>query len=344
MKFKFLISFFALSISFTQYVFTQNIFLDKDTTLKCTNNIVIASIQKICFDSVTTKFSKTDYSNINGFSFFNACRIDSNWLISSKKSFDAALKQLDNKKDFVLYIHGDGATFKETLERCLMIHDNYNVNVISFFWPSKVPELNGLKNFKNSFNNVKKYLAYFKTFLEMFQSYKINNSAAFANVHCTLLLHSLGNYFIENLVRDSLCSDLTKDLFDNIVLNAAAVPEKKHKAWVEKLNFQKNIFIISNKKDFSLNGVRLFAKWKRQLGERVKKPFAENAVYINFTKAIGFQTKGGNSHTYFLGKTINESSNIKNFYSDILNGKSPNINDSAMFHKRKDGSGFDIVK
>jgi len=306
MKFKFLISFFALSISFTPYVFTQNIFLDKDTTLKCTNNIVIASIQKICFDSVTTKFSKTDYSNINGFSFFNACRIDSNWLISSKKS--------------------------------------YNVNVISFFWPSKVPELNGLKNFKNSFNNVKKYLAYFKTFLEMFQSYKINNSAAFANVHCTLLLHSLGNYFIENLVLDSLCSDLTKDLFDNIVLNAAAVPEKKHKAWVEKLNFQKNIFIISNKKDFSLNGVRLFAKWKRQLGERVKKPFAENAVYINFTKAIGFQTKGGNSHTYFLGKTINESSNIKNFYSDILNGKSPNINDSAMFHKRKDGSGFDIVK
>jgi hypothetical protein len=344
MKIKFLSSFIVLSFLFSQHIFAQNIILSKDSSFVCTDNIVIVSIQKLYFDSLSNKFSKTDYSNIEGFTFLNACHSDTNWIISFKKSFDLALEQLDKKSDYVIYVHGDGATFNETLERSLLIRDIYNVNVVSFFWPSKVPELNGLENFKNSRDNVKKYLSYFKSFLEMFQNYKNNNSAAFANIHSTLFLHSLGNYFIENLVRDSMHTNFNKNLFDNVVLNAAAVPQKKHKEWVEKLKFQKKIFITSNKKDFNLNGVRLFTKGEKQLGERVKKPLAKNAVYINFTKAIGLQIKESHSHTYFLGKAINESHNIWNFYNEILHDRFPDLYDNTMFHKRKDRLGFDIIK
>jgi hypothetical protein len=343
MKIKLLFS-FILSLLFSQYVFTQNIILNQDTSFMCDDNIVIVSIQDLYFDSITHKFLKADYSNIKDFTFLNACHSDTNWIITFKTNFESAIKQLDKKCDFVLYVHGDGATFNETLERSLILRDLYNVNVISFFWPSKVPDLNGLENFKNSCNNVKKYQAFFKSFLDMFQNYKESNSSDFTNLHSTLFFHSLGNYYLENLIHDSLCANFSKTLFDNIVLNAAAVPEKKHKDWVEKIKFQKNIFITSNKRDFSLNGVRVFADGEKQLGERVKKPLAKNAIYINFTDVIGLQIKEGHSHTYFLGKAINESQNIWNFYNKILHGGFPDLYDKTMFHKRKDGLGFDIIK
>jgi hypothetical protein len=85
-------------------------------------------------------------------------------------------------------------------------------------------------------------------------------------------------------------------------------------------------------------------KGGNQLGERLKKPLTENAVYLNFSKAIGLQTNKGNSHTYFVSKAINESPNIRNFYYEVLNSKFSNLTDKAMFNKHKGGLRYEIVK
>jgi hypothetical protein len=126
-------------------------------------------------------------------------------------------------------------------------------------------------------------------------------------------------------------------------MNAAAVNQDFHNKWVEKLNFQQHIYITSNKQDFNLKGVRIFTKDGKQLGEKVKHPLAQNAVYINFTKAVGFRFPTGTTHTYFIGKVPEKSLNIRNFFSTILHGNSIDLNNTHHFEKRKDNLGYNII-
>jgi hypothetical protein len=50
------------------------------------------------------------------------------------------------------------------------------------------------------------------------------------------------------------------------------------------------------------NWVRIFTKGEKQLGERLQKPLAINAVYISFTKEIGLELKEGIVIFIFLGR------------------------------------------
>jgi len=158
-----------------------------------------------------------------------------------------------------------------------------------------------------------------------------------------MFLHSLGNYYLENLViqTKSLCGPPA--VFDNLVLNAAAVNQEQHNEWVEKLNFQHRIYITSNVSDFNLKGARIFTKDGKQLGEKIKPPLAETAIYVNFTKAVGFRFPTGTTHTYFIGEVPDKSMNIRQFYKDIMHGLEPDLQDAQMFKTRSDGLGHDII-
>jgi hypothetical protein len=202
---------------------------------------------------------------------------------------------------------------------------------------------NGLKNFNNSKKNAASGVVQFKELLLMIQEFKRNQQWPEQPCHLSLFLHSLGNYYLERLVKDSLLADLDSNLFDNLIINAAAVNQEAHANWVDRLHIQKRIYITSNKKDFNLNGARIFSNSGKQLGERLKLPRSTGATYINFTKAIGLAIPTGNSHTYFIGKMTNESGNIKDFYTDLFHGSVANLSDSTRFIKRNDGLGYNIL-
>lgn len=47
--------------------------------------------------------------------------------------------------DWLLFIHGDSKTYEQAVMRGFDIQYLHNVNVIVFSWPSKNPDINGLK-------------------------------------------------------------------------------------------------------------------------------------------------------------------------------------------------------
>jgi hypothetical protein len=250
---------------------------------------------------------------------------------------------LGKSNDWLLFVHGDSKTFRQAVMRGFDIQELYNINVIVFSWPSKDPEISGIKNFKNSRQNVISSNGHFNSVICLMRSFRELNPAFHSGARLSMFIHSLGNYYLENLVKQtkSLCGPPA--IFDNLVLNAAAVNQENHHAWVEQLHFQERIYITSNVSDFNLKGARIFTKDGKQLGEKIKPPLTETAIYVNFTKAVGFRFPTGTTHTYFIGEVPDKSTNIRFFYKDILHGLEPDLQDANMFKVRSDGLGHDII-
>jgi hypothetical protein len=324
-------------------VFCQN----EEASLKkkgCSDSIVFVITNKLC-DSLQNKLC--DFKNytdlINPLKYYVFESLNS---ISNCQQIDGIenLNEILNcDKDILLFIHGDGKTTNDAVIRGLTIQNLYDVKVIIFSWPSKMEKENGIKNFKNSKKNIELGIGKFKEMLSQIQELKKMRDLQTKKIHISLFMHSLGNYYMERIVKDSLLNGLQDELFDNIIFNAAAVSQKEHSKWMDKLHIQKRIYITSNKQDFNLNGVRIFTKSRKQLGERLKLPLSENANYINFTKAIGFMFPTHLTHTYFLGRITKEKENVHQFYFNLFHGEKIELNDSTSFIRRKDGLGYNIL-
>lgn len=245
--------------------------------------------------------------------------------------------------DWLLFVHGDGKTYNESVQRGFDIQNTYNVNVIVFSWPSEVPDINGLKNFKNSEDNVSKSVGHFNQLLRFMKDIRKSNSTIHKRVNMSMLLHSLGNLYPKKLVDSTNSEQMNEVIFENIIMNSAAVNRENHKDWVEKLNFQKRIYITNNHYDYSLKGLHLYTRHGNQLGEEFEGATAKNANYVHFTEAVGFQTPTSNTHTYFIGDIPQKSKNIRNFYHDLLHGNQVDFSDSSQFVQRKEGVGYDII-
>ena len=298
-------------------------------------------------DTSNAKFAFINYANTDSsLTFFrvNASSTDSLLLNSlDSTSFLAEISEIKNQ-DWLLFVHGDSKTFEEAVIGGLNIQNTHRIRVIVFAWPSKDINLHGLKNFNTSYQNVGKSVNHFNSVLRTMVSLR-NSPTNFLNEnHLSLFFHSLGNYFLDRMGNNNMLFETRPLLFDNVIINAAAVEQKNHTKWVEQLQFQKNIFINSNQRDFNLNGLRMTPNHGKQLGQRVKHPFANNAIYFNFTKSVGFRIPTGPSHTYFIGKIPERNKNICLIYSEMLHGHMPDLTDETRFTKRRKSSGDLIVR
>jgi hypothetical protein len=227
--------------------------------------------------------------------------------------------------------------------RGLEVQNLHGVKVIVFSWPSKMSTQNGLKNFRNSRGNVEAGLGQFRELLLTMQKYRNSHIWPGEN-NLSLFMHSLGNYYLELSVKEGMLEGIEPDLFDNVIINAAAIELEGHDLWVEELNISERIYIISNAKDFNLSGARLFTSAGKQLGGPVESPLAENAIYINFTEAVGFKVPTWVSHTYFVGEMPARSNNIREFYRTIFHGEEADLSNPKVFKPRQDGLGVDILE
>jgi hypothetical protein len=243
--------------------------------------------------------------------------------------------------DWVLLIHGDSKAPVDAAVRGLEVQNLHGVKVLVFSWPSKMSTNNGLKNYRNSRTNVEAGLAHFRELLLTVQKYRNSYIWPEGN-NLSLFMHSLGNYYLELSVKEDMLQGLDPALFDNIIINAAAIEQQDHAGWVKRIEISDRIYIISNEKDFNLRGARLFTKAGKQLGGPVEFPLARNAIYINFTEAVGFKVPTWVSHTYFVGEMPRRSNNIRNFYTTIFHGLEVDLDDTELLIERSDGLGYDI--
>jgi len=313
--------------------------------LKNINNPVIPMITNRMIDSVQQgwRVLSNRIDNRNSLKVFIAdARGDS---IYCNRVTTLSLSYLFSQpgNDWVLLIHGDSKAPVDAAVRGLEVQNLHNVKVLVFSWPSKMSTQNGLKNFRNSKGNVRAGLAHFRELLLTMQKYRNSHIWPEEN-NLSLFMHSLGNYYLELSVKEGMLEGIDADLFDNVIINAAAVELEGHKAWVENVKISERIYIISNARDFNLSGARLFTSAGKQLGGPLEQPLAENAIYINFTEAVGFKLPTWVSHTYFVGEMPSKSSNIKNFYSTIFHGHEKDLNNQKMFKPRPDELGVDIIE
>lgn len=309
-----------------------------------TDSTILLITNRLCNTEQNTTCTFSNFIDLNnpvkifkfGFSESN-CRCN---LIEDVYELNSIL---DSDKDLLFFVHGDGKTVEGAALRALEIQKIHNINVIVFSWPSKIDKVNGLKNFKNSVDNVEFGLSKFKELILLVQELRQLQETLGGKNKISLFLHSLGNYYIELAAKYGLLNDINDYIIDNLIINAAAINRVGHDEWLDQLNFQKNIYIINNNRDFNLRGVQVFTKAKKQLGKRLKLPLSENAKYINFSKAIGFKFPTHITHTYFMGKITNDSENIKLFYSKLFHGEEMNLDDTSLFIKRKDGLGYNIL-
>jgi hypothetical protein len=275
-------------------------------------------------------------------SYLTASYTESEWHYARNNSLKGLLNQDFKHENWVIFVHGDGKDLKSAIKRAKEIEELHQVNVLAYAWPSRNPDLGAINNFKNSYANVEKATQHFSEFLSKIAQLRKIETSAISSGNLSMFFHSLGNYYLENLVKNKLHENFEEPFIDNLIINAAAVDQKDHDKWIEQLNFQKHIYINSNGKDMNLIGLRIFSSKKMQLGEDPEMPFASNASYVSFTEAVGASLPPGPSHSYFFASVTKESDRIKTYYTTILNGYLVDFEDQDMFYGNSEYLSYSI--
>lgn len=230
------------------------------------------------FPNEVSEFRKVSY-------LLAACDGDK-WLLKELDGFTEGMKAIDNGRDMLLFVHGHGKSMPAVLTRGYQIADRYDVSMILFDWPS----FNS--NFNKSLSRVRRCGENYYNLLLQLQEYRSSNMQS--GQHLSMLLHSLGNYFLTHLVVNGNNQYIEGKIFDNIIMNSAAIRSKEHGEVLSQIGMQENLYVIFNNNDKVLRGAHILTAGK-MLGNVVIEPLAKEASYIDFTAVAGTQ------HTYFAG-------------------------------------------
>jgi hypothetical protein len=237
--------------------------------------------------------------------------------ITPIKKLDEATGYLPKNRDFLVFVDGFGKSFNQILERGFELTRRFDINMVIFDWPTDIQSL------KETINASDEVAANFVIAMNKLNALHENN---YQSSSVSAIFHSMGNYIIKNITNRHLLKYMPKNLFSNIILNAAAVKQENHANWVEKLTIQKRIYITFNNEDKTLKGAKLL-RFANQLGLGYKGRKAVNAQYVNFSKVASTE------HNLFLGKTASEKNNryIYSFYDQAVHGKEVNFNNENAY-------------
>ena len=286
--------------------------------------ILIASTRRFWPNSDLTYARQVD-PHKKMFWFVASMTADSSY-ITSFKNLEEAMQVFPKDRNFLIFVNGHGKNFGQVMGRGFEIGTRYNVNMIMFDWPTDYYAL------RKTAHNARKVT---ENFALTIQSLEPIVNSEFPNSNVSVIFHSMGNHIARQLVRKDYTEYISENFFNNLILNAAAVKEKNHDKWVEKLNIQDRLYIVSNDMDFPLKGASLL-RMSKQLGLGYKAPLAENAYYIDFSKIADKE------HNLFLGRTNaeEENPNILIFFNTLFQGSAPNLSDTQTFLAGKNKFNF----
>ncbi len=237
-------------------------------------------------DAPEGEFFPNEVAEFRKVSYLLAVCDGDKWLLKKLDGFMEGMKAIDDGRDILLFVHGHGKSLPAVLTRGHQIADRYDVSMILFDWPSYN------SNFNKSLSRVRRCGENFYNLLLQLQEYRSSNLQA--GQHVSMLLHSLGNYFLTHLVVNGNNQYIEGKIFDNIIMNSAAIRSKEHGEVLSQIGMQENLYVIFNKNDKVLRGAHLLTAGK-MLGNVVIEPLAKGVSYIDFTAVAGTQ------HTYFAG-------------------------------------------
>lgn len=275
----------------------------------------------ILFPNEISEFRKVTY-------LLASCR-EGSWQLSPVAGFQEGMAHVDQGEDILLFVHGHGKSMPAVLARSSQIRQKYGSTLLVFDWPS----FN--MNFNKSLSRVRRCGENYYNLLLQLQEYRENLKP---DQRLSMLLHSLGNYFLTHLVVNGNNQYMDEVIFDNIVLNSPAVRSKEHGGVISQIRFAKRLYVVYNHNDRVLRGAHLLTTGK-MLGNEVIKPLATGTTYVDFTCVTGKE------HTYFTGYHEFEFDLpvFAHFFDAAIGGRKVDFSDPSMFVQGEAPSMF-IVK
>jgi len=289
--------------------------------------------------------------------------------------------QNELNKPWVFFIHGFNQSMDKNLAKCALLEKTHGVNVFAFAWPSrpsvptdKMSIISSIYSYFKSPSSLLPYKAAISEFIEwkakvydeamtnahhslnsLDQSLKFAQNHFFNNIEnpvkVTLLVHSLGNYLIENFFKSDKYS-ISKDSFENVILHQADAHYHSHTDWVNEKSIQcakNHIIVTHNRKDPVLlaSEIEKIAfndetsdNSSRRLGrgDGTIASTDDKVKYIDFTKSpmVGFD------HNFFNLSSI-DNSGINSIMSRFLRSH-PFDSNYLMDYKSDDQKNFRYIQ
>lgn len=262
------------------------------------------------------------------------------WHVLPVSSLEQAVNYMPNKnRDWTVYTEGMGKTFIGDLDRGIRLAAYYRLNVLLLDYPSISSHKKNLGNYIFAKRNASEAYHEFFPVLDTVKQLKL--SGKMGDGCFTLFFHSMGNKVMRQIARhdDKLQSLNDKIWVNNLVLNAPCVPERGHKKWLEKIHFAKSVYVDYNPDDRTLYWAHVVS-FKKQLGEKLRKPLTPGAYYINFASVAG------QGHSNFLPLPVHAqvADEAISYYRQVLHGNIlPLANEARFKPSTYFGMGWDIV-
>lgn len=306
------------------YDYWKNYKIVNELPVHSTMQYVIASNRY--FDTGNYSIVKRGTDPNRHLTYFVVSRIGDSCYLKPFKSLESAMKLLPANRDILVFVNGHGKDFERNLGRGFLLDERYNLNVLLFEWPTDNRTLS------QTARNARKVTP---NFIRFIKELDLIRKTDFADSHLSVIFHSMGNQIARNVARSQENKTLNNEIFDNLILNAAALSHVWHACWVEKLKLQKRIYINSNKGDYPLHGVWFLRKTK-PLGMTSGRNTAKNAVYVDFSLVAG------DAHNYYTGKSELEKNNQHpyNYFNTLFHGLAVDTSNTLVFKKKENRTGF----
>lgn len=326
---------------FNSDAFWAKLKLEKTLSVKNTDDIdtaiVVASNRARQTDD-SLRFMSEEADTI-GVRYFFVYAHRGKWHVLPVNNLKKAISYMPKpNRDWIIYTEGMGKIFTNDVDRAIALSGQYDVNVLLLDYPSIRSNLKRIANYKFAIRHARAAYKDFVPVLDTVQQLRSANRMGKGSLN--LFFHSMGNNVMYKTVTSGQVALLNnKTWVDNIILNAPCVPEKRHKKWVDKLTFAKHVYIHYNPRDHTLQGAHLLS-FKKQLGEKVKKPISKNATYINFNKI----TDRGHSNFLSLQGREPAKQAAREHYNVLFHGKEANLADTSKYKPTTYHSiGYDLL-
>ncbi len=307
----------------------SNIHLNNNGLPANSAKILIVTNRSLNPDAADGEIFPNDISDYRKITYLLATCEGGNWQLYPAENLFSGLNEIDDGGDILLFVHGHGKNLPLVLTRSNQIQESYGVSLVVFDWPS----LNS--NFNKSLTRVRRCSENFYNLLLQLKQYRHEEMEA--DQHLSLLMHSLGNYYLTHMVVNGNNQYMEEKIFDNIIMNAAAVRSKEHGEVISQIGIQDRLYVVSNQNDRVLRGAHLLTSG-RMLGNEPMLPLSPNATYVDFSLVAGSE------HTYFVGYHQFEYDlpAFRHFYDGAFHGENVDLSDESMFTLDEGGNIYQV--
>lgn len=251
------------------------------------------------------------------------------------------------KKNLLLFVHGYNNNVEAVVERAFGLQETFGVEVLAFSWPANGGGASGVLDYKSDKKDARASIGALDRVLDKTREYlhllreeelkriRAEASDRFRNdaetrdeflsrailedcpFRVSLMLHSMGNYLLKQLLKSTLYSG-DELLFDNVIMVAADTNNQGHREWIDRIEFRNRLYVTINENDSALRFSRMKGGFEQRarLGHFPYELDSRRVVYVDMTRASNV----GDSHAYFEGDSLQNDA-LRKFFDEALNGK-----------------------